>query len=306
MDWLQTMKPMTLASLGIVIAVVALAALALISARRIRVADERRNVWTEQDAAAAKGAVAGMLDQARRLLEGSGVKLSARELTAVWAMCATIPPLLAAVVAAPLHIVLLALAAGAAAPVLYLGIARKRNEKRFEEMLGQAMPLIASNLRGGIALRQAIMPVCRDMDEPIRGEFEKLNSDILSGMPLPDAIDKMAERNKSKDLRLFASAVRAQQRTGGNLAEIVETVGKTIRARVEMRQEINAKTSQGRATAVIMVLVPPIMLAALWMMNDMYRDFYTTPMGLVVLVVCGFMEVVGYLATRKVCDIRCD
>lgn len=292
-------------SLILIAVVLGIALAALATSRRARVIAERRRVWTPEEAVAG-GRLGDALERSRKLLEGSGIKLSPRELLSIWAVCATLPPLAAAALGASMPVIILALALGAGAPMLYLRVARGRNEKRFEEMLGQAMPLIASNLRGGLALRQAIMPVCRDMDEPIRGEFEILNSDIGRGMPVSDALDKMAERNSSKDLKLFASAVRAQERTGGNLAEVVDSVGSTIRARVEMRHEINAKTSQGRATAIIMVLVPPFMLLTLWSMNEMYAEFYTTPMGWLTIGICAVMEGIGYFFTRKICDIKTD
>lgn len=305
MEWLMSVHPMTRISLLFFVVVTSLAVFALLIARQLRVQEARRKLWNDEQTER-KGAMSSFMDRCTTLLEGSGVSMSAYELAGIWVACCILPPLVAAVVDANFEIVVMCAVVGVFAPPAYMRFAKTRNQKRFEEMLGQTMPLIASNLKAGNSLSQAFKSVVTDMEEPISGEFKILCGDIDRGMPMGDALDKMAERNKSKDLKLFASAVRTQERTGGNLATIVNTVGETIRARVQIRQEINSKTSQGRATAVIMVLVPPMLALALFFTNDMYHEFYVTPMGMIVLAACGLMELVGFFFARKICDIKTD
>lgn len=305
MDWLMSLRPMTRISLLFFVVVASLAAFALLIARQMRIQEARKKLWNDEEAEH-KGAMSSLIERCTSLLEGSGISMSAYELAGIWAACCVLPPLVAAVVDASFEIVIMCAILGVFAPPLYMRVAKTRNQKRFEEMLGQTMPLIASNLKAGNSLNQAFRSVVTDMEQPISGEFRILCDDIDRGMPIADALDKMADRNNSKDLKLFASAVRTQERTGGNLATIVNTVGETIRARVQIRQEINSKTSQGRATAIIMVLVPPVLAIALFFTNEMYHDFYVTPMGMICLVVCALMEVVGFMSARKICDIKTD
>lgn len=100
---------------------------------------------------------------------------------------------------------------------LYLKVRRDSGKKKFEEQLGQAMPLITSNLRAGSSVAQAIGPVAENMSDPIKSEFRRLASDIRAGTPVPEALDKVADRTGSRDLRLFATAVDISQQTGGSL-----------------------------------------------------------------------------------------
>ncbi|MFR3998792.1 MAG: type II secretion system F family protein [Paratractidigestivibacter faecalis] len=118
------------------------------------------------------------------------------------------------------------------------------------------MPLIASNLRAGSSVAQAIGPVAENMSDPIKSEFRRLTSDIRAGTPVPEALDKVADRTGSRDLRLFATAVDISQQTGGSLADITENVGQTVRARVEARKTIKSKTSLNRIESQIMVGLP--------------------------------------------------
>lgn len=285
---------------AIAVIALSLAVMAFLETRRLRLEEERR--MRAEDTAQANG----LIDRIAREIEGSGVDLSARELLTVWITLVVVPALGAGVAGAGIPAMLMAGCAGAAVPPLALQLIKKRNRSRFQEQLGQTMPLIAANLRGGAALRQAIIPVAQNMGEPVRGEFASLVADMGRGMSVPDALDKMAARNRSEDLKLFASAVRAQEQGGGEIAEIVETVGKTIRTRVAIRNEVKSKTSQGRATAIIMAVVPPAMLVFLYMSNDMYREFYLSGTGFMTIAACAVMEALGYFICRKMCDIKTD
>lgn len=293
----------------LIIAVLTLCVMALLVSRQLRVLSERRNIYHEGDEDSKKKA-AGILSElrevARQHIEGSGVKFSLNEFMSIWAACTAVPPLIGIVMGMSALVVMLLAALGAFLPLFLLSAKKKHSEKRFEQLLGQTMPLISANLRGGAMLSQAIHPVAENMDEPIKSEFEQLRRDMDRGMPVDKALDKLAERNKSADLKLFASAVRAQMRTGGSLADIVDSVGSTIQQRCEMRQMVRSRTSQARFTAILMVCVPPALGLVFYVGNDMYREFYSSAMGLVVIGICVLLEVLGYFIANKMLDIKTD
>lgn len=293
----------------LIIAVLTLCVMALLVSRQLRVLSERRNVYHEGEEVSKKkhsSILAELREVARQHIEGSGVKFSLNEFMSIWAAATAVPPLIGIVMNLDALVVMLLAALGAFIPLFTLSFRKKHSEKRFEELLGQTMPLISSNLRGGAMLSQAIRPVAENMDEPIKGEFERLRRDMDRGMPVDKALDKLAERNNSADLKLFASAVRAQMRTGGSLADIVDSVGSTIQQRCEMRQMVRSRTSQARFTAILMVCVPPALGLVFYVGNDMYREFYSSAIGLVVICICALLEVLGYFIANKMLDIKTD
>lgn len=294
---------------ALIIAVLSLCVMALLVSRQLRVLSERRDIYHEDDEGSKKkslGILGELREVARKHIEGSGIKLSLNEFMSIWAACTAVPPLIGIVMGMDALIVMLFAALGAFIPLFTLSFRKKHSEKRFEELLGQTMPLISSNLRGGAMLSQAIRPVAENMDEPIKGEFERLRRDMDRGMPVDKALDKMAERNNSSDLKLFASAVRAQMRTGGSLADIVDSVGNTIQQRCELRQMVRSRTSQARFTAILMVCVPPSLGIVFYLGNDMYREFYSSFTGLLVILLCALLEILGYVIANKMLDIRTD
>lgn len=292
---------------ALAIIAISFAVIALLVSRQLRILEERRKFWDNaQHVSRKETPFQRIRGFAKKRVEASGIKLSLNEFMSVWGACATVAPIGSYVAGWGLDTAALMFLLGAGAPILVLEVIRRRNEKRFETLLGQTMPLIAANLRGGATLSQAMGPVAENMDEPIKSEFARLRHDIDRGMPIPDAIEKCAKRNNSADLKLFASAVRAQMKTGGSLAEIVDSVATTIQQRCEIRQMIASKTSQAKTTARLMCAIPPILAVAMAAMNDMYQQYFMTPMGWLTIAGCALLETAGYVIAMKMCDIKTD
>lgn len=288
---------------GVLIVVVSgLGAAALLTSRSIRIEEEKRSFY----AASEERLRSGLKARAAKMFEGSGITLTASEIVNLWVGAVVTVPLLALALGAQVPVALALAGATALLPILWLRGTEKRNRTKFGDDLGQVLPLVASNLKGGLSLRQAITPVGNNMDEPIKGEFARLARDIDRGMPIEVALVHMGERNENNDVMLLASAVSAQRETGGNLADIVETVANTVRTRTMIRRDIRSKTSQARATAKILAAMPVVMLVVLCLMNEVYRDFYSQPGGWAVIAVGAALELIGYVMLRKMADIQAD
>lgn len=272
----------------------------LVIARRGRIARERAGTETASERPSGKLAAALV-----SVCEQASPQLSVQEAEIVWAATTTMPALTAlALGVGPLSLLLLPVSA-AGFPV-YLKARRDSGKKKFEEQLGQAMPLIASNLRAGSSVAQAIGPVAENMSDPIKSEFRRLASDIRAGTPVPEALDKVADRTGSRDLRLFATAVDISQQTGGSLADITENVGQTVRARVEARKTIRSKTSLNRIESQIMVGLPVFMMAALLTISPSHREFYSQPSGWALIALAVVLDALAYLMMRKMGDVKLD
>lgn len=291
-------------ALGAVLMVVVsvLAVAGLLTSRRLRVEQEKRHLFDMGEETRRKT----LVERVSKMFEGSGVPLSASEIVNLWGFVTVVPPLAVLLLGLPAALALVAALVGFLSPVIWLRGAKKRNKLKFGDDLGQVLPLVASNLKGGLSLRQALTPVGQNMDQPIKGEFQMLAMDIDRGMPVDVALVHMAERNDNSDCLLLASAVAAQRESGGNLAEIVSTVADTVRVRTRLRRDVRSKTGQARATAKILAVMPVAMLVILCGMNSVYMDFYTSPSGWGVLAVSALLILVGFLIFRKMADIQAD
>lgn len=184
----------------------------------------------------------------------------------------------------PLVGALLALT-GAALPFLALVIARGNRSNKLSEQLPEALDMMSRSLRAGHALTSAFEVVATEMPEPVCVEFARAFEAQRLGLPVERAILQMTERAPgNSDLKIFAVSALIQRETGGNLAEILGNISETIRARYRFFGKLRALTAEGRASGVILGLLPIGMAVILRVSNPTYfGKLITTPTGHLVL-----------------------
>jgi tight adherence protein B len=133
---------------------------------------------------------------------------------------------------------------------------RARRVKKFMPQLETALRMTAGSLRVGLSLRQALLVVAEELDDPARSEFTRVVGSTNLGMSILDALDELAERLPSSELDLTVRAIRVQSQTGGDLAELLETVGDTIKARRTLARKVAALTAEGRMSAYVILALP--------------------------------------------------
>ncbi|HEV3313060.1 MAG TPA: type II secretion system F family protein [Chloroflexota bacterium] len=195
--------------------------------------------------------------------------------------------------------------AGYFVPGIWLKRRLKMRERKFGQLLGEAVMMMSSSLRAGYSMMQALETVSREMAEPICDEFHRVTLEVGVGISVEDALNHMARRIKSTDLELMTIAMNVQREVGGNLAEILDTIAATIRERQELQGEVRSLTAQGRISAYIISGLPVVLAIALYFLNPKYiSTLWTTSIGYVMLGVAVTMIVVGFFVTRKVASVE--
>ena len=165
-------------------------------------------------------------------------------------------------------------------PLLWLMFRRKRRFKRFAKQLPDALELISRALRAGHSLASGFSLVAEEMQAPICTEFRKAFEEQNLGIPLDEALDGMTERMPNLDLRFFATAVILQRTTGGDLAEILDKIGRLIRERFQIWGQVQALTGEGRLSGIVLLALPPFLFVAVWRLNpDYVLPLFTDPLG---------------------------
>jgi tight adherence protein B len=178
---------------------------------------------------------------------------------------------------------------------------RARRQHAFLAQLPNALELMANALRAGFGLSSAFDLVAQELAEPLGGEFAKMVAEIKLGSSLEQAMDHLIERNPSGEIRLLAQAIAIHKQVGGNLAEVLDNLDRTIRERFTLQREIRSLTSEQRLTAWIMGLLPLGVGLGLAALNPAYilTLFHTTP-GRCLLGVVVVLQMVGYVALRRI------
>ena len=202
----------------------------------------------------------------------------------------------------------LQLAAGlllGALPTMYVLRCRARRLHRFEGMFPESLEFVARSMRAGHAFSVSIEMIHREFQEPLAGEFRRTFDEHNLGMPLDQALQKLARRVPILDVHFFVSAVLLQKRTGGNLAEILDKLAYVIRERFKLRGKIKAISAHGRMTGMALTLIPMGVAMMMFWVNPSYVTFFVEDeVGNIMMGVAVALQVVGYLIIRKIVTIE--
>jgi tight adherence protein B len=189
---------------------------------------------------------------------------------------------------------------GLGLPWLYLRVKEARRTSAFLALLPDTLQMVAGSLSAGFSMPQAMDTVVREGQQPITGEFNRALVEARLGVPIDEALDGVAQRMKSKDFGWVVMAIKIQREVGGNLAELLTTVAATLRERERLRRQVKVLSAEGRLSAWILGLLPPVFTLYLLLTRaDYLKPLWSTAMGVLFLVVGVILLTVGALWMRK-------
>jgi tight adherence protein B len=244
------------------------------------------------------GNVQAFLDQADTTLTVSKLGLVCAVLGVGGAVISTVAGWPAAVT--PLLALLMA-----CLPVVWLWWRRRRRLKAFAVQLPEALDMLARALRAGQSLGAGFNMVANELGAPLGKEFQRVFEEQNLGIPLEEALDSLAGRVPNLDLKFFCTAVILQRQTGGDLAEILDKIGRLIRERFQIWGQIQALTGEGRLSGIVLLALPVALFVVVYRLNPDYISvLFTDPMGKKMLVGAILMQVLGAVVIQKIISIK--
>jgi len=177
---------------------------------------------------------------------------------------------------------------------LLVSVRISRRRAAFADQLPDVLQLVAGSLQSGFSLAQALDAVVRDGTEPAAGEISRALAETRIGVGLEDALDKVALRMASDDMKWIVMAIRIQREVGGNLAEVLLTTVSTMRERAQVRRQVRALSAEGRLSAYVLLGLP-IGLAGFFLVarGDYMTPLYTTTFGWAIIACSVLFMIVG-------------
>ncbi|GAA4112445.1 hypothetical protein GCM10022215_08790 [Nocardioides fonticola] len=183
---------------------------------------------------------------------------------------------------------------GAIMPWVVLVVRGSRRRRKFDSVLPDTLQLMSGALAAGLSLQQAVDTIVKEGSDPIASEFRRVLVETRLGVPVEIALDGVAERFGSKDFEWVVMAIRIQRQVGGNLAELLDTVAATMREREYMRRQVASLSAEGRLSAWVLGLLPPLFLLYLVVTQRSYVEpLFTDPRGWFMLAFAGLWLGIG-------------
>jgi tight adherence protein B len=190
-------------------------------------------------------------------------------------------------------------------PGYYLKKKKSARLNRCVIQLSSALGTMANAMRAGFSFMQAMQMVAKEMPDPLGPEFDYTLREINLGVPLEQAFQGLVNRLPDKDLEMVISALLIQRSTGGNLAELLETMQETVRGRIRIKEELKTLTAQGRISAWIISLLPIFIGVVVNFINPEYfGPMLTHPLGWGMLGLGSISGMLGWIMIQKIVRIE--
>jgi len=198
-----------------------------------------------------------------------------------------------------------ALAIGPGATLALVSSRVTRERRAFAEQLASHLQEAAAAMRAGHSLVGGLRTIAGSAAEPMRTELERVLADEQLGVPLKDALQPMARRMASDDVKQLALVAALHESTGGNMATVLDHVADGVRERVELRRELQSLTAQARLSRWVVTLLPPGLLLVISLDDSSYvRPLFATPTGVLLLIVAACMVLAGSLVMKAIVRVE--
>lgn len=182
---------------------------------------------------------------------------------------------------------------------------QKQRQKRFAEQLEGCLTLISNSLKAGYSFLQALDLVAKEQPAPAGVEFGRVIRETTLGRDLDDSLQRLGERMESRDFDFVITAVVIQRQTGGNLAEILDSIAHTIRERIKLEGQIMTLTAMGRMSGGFISSLPFFLGLMFYFINrQTMMLLFTTWGGRGVILAAFLMLGMGMFAIKKVITIE--
>jgi tight adherence protein B len=195
-----------------------------------------------------------------------------------------------------------------ALPVVVRVLVKRRlrgKRERFADQLPDNLLVLAASLRAGHSFAMGLSAVVDEAEEPSRSEFRRAIADEQLGVPIEEALVRVSRRMDNADLEQVALVAALQRETGGNTAEVLDTVAQTVRERFELRGLVRTLTAEGRMSQWILTGLPIAVALIVTLLSPGYlKPLFTTRGGETMLGLCIALWIFGFVLIRRILDIE--
>lgn len=180
-----------------------------------------------------------------------------------------------------------------------------RKERELRRQLPSALISLASSVRAGLSLPQAIQAAGKSLSWPLGDEFRALTTEVEHGGNFDRALAGLEGRTGVPEIRYMAAGLRMARAAGGGLAPLLERLADSMRERERLRGQVKSLTAQGRLSGWVVGAIPAVLLLGIGLIDpEFIRPLFLTRAGWFILALAGLLELAGIFAIRAVIRIE--
>ena len=152
------------------------------------------------------------------------------------------------------------------------GWQRRRLANQLFRQLPDTIEMVTSAVRSGLPVNEAFRAISREMPQPTAGQFAIVCSELALGRPPEEAVEGVYQRTQVAEYGFFAVTLGVQMKSGGGLAETLQTLGDTVRQRVTLAARAKALAGEVIFSSRALSLAPFIVGGLLYWINPQTVD----------------------------------
>ncbi len=200
---------------------------------------------------------------------------------------------------------ILAALSGALSLALFLAMMRRKRIAKFSEQLPDAIDVIVRGVKSGYPFTIALGLVAKEMADPIGTEFGMTSDEINFGSDMGSALDNLVHRVGHEDLLYLTMALKIQNETGGNLAEVLSRLARLLRQRAMLRLKVRSISAEGRLSAVVLTLMPFVLFGIISLLRpDYYFGVSDNPIIMPAVIIALTLLVVGNVIVYRMVNFK--
>ena len=190
-------------------------------------------------------------------------------------------------------------------PALWLKFKIRNRLKKIEKQLPDALDFLVRTLQVGHGLVSIFNIMGEELTDPIKTEFKIVGQEIGFGLPFTEAMFNLTNRINSTDFNFLVVGLLIQRESGGNLIELLQSLAKSIRARLMFVDKIEILASEGKYAGIMLSALPFVLGGIITYINPQYMSLlWTTSVGQTIIKVTLIMILIGGAWMWKITQIK--
>lgn len=188
----------------------------------------------------------------------------------------------------------LGMGAGAVAPIVVLSVLQSRRQGKIMQQMPAMVDELARAAKTGRSLEQCLDLVANDTPAPLGDELRLCTNKLALGVSLHDALADLPVRTGIVSMNVFVMALNVHQQTGGDLVTVMDRLSQTIRDRISFLGRLKAATAASRASALLMIGLPPAILTFFAIRDPGYfSELFQSTWGRNVTLMAIVLQIIG-------------
>lgn len=186
-------------------------------------------------------------------------------------------------------------------PLMVTMSIRSRRQKQMSEQLPAMIDELARSAKTGRSLENCLVMVATDTPNPLGAEMRNCTRKMALGLNVDEALSELPQRTGLVGASVLATALTVHRQTGGDLVRVLERLSQTLRDRLQFQGRLKAATASSRASFVLLVALPPAILAFFAFRDPNYLNtLFASTWGARVTILGFILEIIGAIWIMRI------